>query len=91
MISMIESIDFAGVVGSYVHNSVRPGLGRVAALVSLKTPAAVSANAEQVKALQVLAERLAMHAAGMKPQFLNRASVPADAVQREEGLFLLLC
>lgn len=72
-------------IGSYVHNSVRPTLGRVASLVSLKFPAAVSSNAEQLSALQLLADRLAMHAAGLKPAHLNRAAVPADVVQREEG------
>jgi translation elongation factor EF-Ts len=81
----------SGVIGSYVHNTVRPSLGRVASLVSLKFPAAVSTNTEQLTVLQLLADRLAMHTAGLKPAHLNRASVPADAVQREESAFAVCC
>ncbi len=79
-----------GVVGAYVHNSVRAGLGRVAALVSLRTSAAAAASlsAENRAALRALADKLAMHAAGVKPLYSTRASVPADAVAREEAIHL---
>lgn len=33
-----------------------------------------------------LAHQLAMHAAGMKPQFLDRASVPSAALDKERAI-----
>jgi elongation factor Ts len=79
----------SGVVGAYVHNTVRPSLGRVASLVALKTSSpAVTAQPETKAALLALADKLAMHTAGVKPLYTNRASVPKDVVDREEGLYI---
>ena len=56
-----------GVVGTYVHNAVRPGLGQIAALVALRVSPSVTMSADVTVGLHTLANKLAMHAAGLKP------------------------
>jgi elongation factor Ts len=65
-----------GGVFSYVHNVMAPGLGRIGVLVTL----ASNAPAEQ---LAVLGKQLAMHVAAANPLYLDIASVPQAALDRE--------
>jgi elongation factor Ts len=65
-----------GVVASYVHNSLAPGLGKIGVLVSLE-------SAADAEALAALGRQLAMHVAAANPLYLDRASVPASALDRE--------
>ena len=69
----------AGVVASYVHNSLAPGLGKIGVLVSLE-----SAAAEE--ALTALGRQLAMHVAAANPLYLDIAAVPAAALERERAV-----
>ncbi|WP_429885035.1 translation elongation factor Ts [Geoalkalibacter halelectricus] len=64
-----------GVVASYVH-----GGGKIGTLVELRTE---KADAEEV---QALAKQIAMHVAAANPQFLVRADVPADVLERERDI-----
>jgi elongation factor Ts len=65
-----------GHVASYVHNMVSHGLGKIGVLVALE-----SAAGEDV--LAPLGRQLAMHVAAANPQYLDVASVPAAALDRE--------
>jgi elongation factor Ts len=65
-----------GHVASYVHNMVSPGLGKIGVLVALESVAG-----EDV--LAPLGRQLAMHVAAANPQYLDVASVPAAALDRE--------
>jgi len=65
-----------GVVATYVHGSVRPGMGRIGVLVALESDA-------DPKALGELGHQLAMHVAAANPAALSRAAVDAALVQRE--------
>jgi elongation factor Ts len=65
-----------GHVASYVHNMVSPGLGKIGVLVALESVAG-----ENV--LAPLGRQLAMHVAAATPQYLDVASVPAAALDRE--------
>jgi elongation factor Ts len=65
-----------GHVASYVHNMVSPGLGKIGVLVALESVAG-----EDV--LVPLGRQLAMHVAAANPQYLDVASVPAAALDRE--------
>jgi len=65
-----------GHVASYVHNMVSPGLGKIGVLVALE-----SAASEEV--LAPLGRQLAMHVAAANPLYLDAASVPAAALERE--------
>jgi elongation factor Ts len=65
-----------GTVFSYVHNTLGPGLGKIGVLVTL----ASSASADQ---LAGLGKQLAMHVAAANPLYLEIASVPRAALDRE--------
>jgi elongation factor Ts len=68
-----------GRVFSYVHNVLAPGLGRIGVLVTL----ASSAPPEQ---LAELGKQLAMHVAAANPLYLDIASVPEAALDRERDV-----
>jgi elongation factor Ts len=68
-----------GVVVSYVHNALAPGLGKIGVLVALES----TADAER---LAGLGRQLAMHVAAANPQYLDSASVDATALERERGI-----
>jgi len=63
-----------GVVTSYVH-----GAGKIGVLVELQT----ESTDEKIAAL---GKQLAMHVAAAAPQYLDRASVPADIVEKEKEI-----
>ena len=68
-----------GAIGSYVHNSVAPGLGRIAVLVGLE-----SAGASE--RLDGLARQLAMHVAAASPQWTAIDGIDPAALERERGV-----
>jgi elongation factor Ts len=68
-----------GVVASYVHNSISPGLGKIGVLVALESAASAAV-------LTPLGRQLAMHVAAANPQYLDVASVPAAALDRERAV-----
>lgn len=69
----------AGVVASYVHLAVKPGLGKIGVLVALES------TAEPAK-IEVLGKQLAMHVAAANPQAVGRADVNAAALARERNI-----
>jgi elongation factor Ts len=68
-----------GVIGSYVHNSVSDGLGRIGVLVALES----SGKADELSALGRL---VAMHVAAANPQALDAASLDPAIVKREKDV-----
>src|SRR5262245_34410212 len=70
-----------GGVFSYVHNTLGPGIGRIGVIVAL----ASSVDADQ---LASLGKQLAMHIAAASPLYLDIASVPQSALDRERGVLL---
>ena len=62
-----------------MHNSLAPGLGKIGVLVALESEAAG-------EALATLGRQLAMHVAAANPQYLDIASVPAAALDRERAV-----
>jgi elongation factor Ts len=68
-----------GVVASYMHNSLAPGLGKIGVLVALESEAASDA-------LAALGRQLAMHVAAANPQYLDVSSVSAAALDRERAV-----
>lgn len=69
----------AGLIASYVHNTLGPGLGRIGVVVALDSPAPPEHLAE-------LGKQLAMHVAAAGPLYLDIASVPAAALERERAV-----
>ena len=65
-----------GVVASYVHSALAPGLGKIGVLVALES----SAPADPLAAF---GRQLAMHVAAANPQALDIKSVDPKALERE--------
>lgn len=70
-----------GVVISYVHNSVKDGLGRLGVLVGIES------EAEQVN-LSTVGKQIAMHIAATSPQSLNIEDLDQDLVKRERQVLI---
>ena len=70
-----------GIVASYVHDTLGPGLGKIGVLVALESTAAEDA-------LMTLGRQLAMHVAAANPLYLDTASVPGAALERERAVLL---
>lgn len=70
-----------GVVGSYVHNAVADGMGKIAVIVALESKAAG-------EELATFAKQLAMHIAACSPLALDSSSVEASIIEREKAVLL---
>ena len=66
-----------GVVASYVHNSVAPGLGKIGILVALESDGDTSK-------LETLGKQLAMHIAASNPIYLMLDEVTPQIIKTEE-------
>ena len=69
-----------GVVTSYIHTAIRPGLGRIGVLVALES----TGDAEKLTAL---GKQIAMHVAAAHPQFLSTDSVDSASLEREKAIY----
>ena len=68
-----------GVIGSYMHNALAPGLGKIGVLVALEGGAATAA-------LEGLGKNLAMHVAASSPLAVSRDDLDPASVQRERAV-----
>ena len=68
-----------GVVVSYVHNSVAPGLGKIGVLVALE-------SAADKGALETLGKQLAMHIAAANPQALTGEDLDSATIERQRSI-----
>jgi len=66
-----------GVIGSYTHNSVEEGLGKIGVLVALES----TAKADDLKRF---GRMLAMHVAASSPQAIDPSGLAPDIVRREK-------
>jgi elongation factor Ts len=69
----------AGAIGSYMHNSISEGLGKIGVIVALES----TGNAEELKRF---GKMVAMHIAASNPQALDSASLDPDVVRREKDV-----
>jgi elongation factor Ts len=68
-----------GVVVSYVHNAVKPGLGKIGVLVALESEG-------DPEALNQLGKQLAMHIAAANPQALTGDELDPSLIERERAI-----
>ncbi|XP_031491259.1 elongation factor Ts, mitochondrial [Nymphaea colorata] len=76
------SVSSHGVVSSYLHTSPKPGLGRIAGLLTLE----VENDAVQPDALHRVGSTLAMHIVAAKPLFLSKDMVSSEALESEKDI-----
>jgi elongation factor Ts len=67
-----------GVVASYVHGALKPGLGKIGVIVGL--------SGKVDEALEVLGRQLGMHIAATRPDALSTAEVDPAALEREKRI-----
>ena len=70
-----------GVVSTYVHNAMKPGLGKIGVLVALESTA-------DAIAVGALGKQIAMHVAAASPLALTRDDVDADDLERERNILI---
>jgi elongation factor Ts len=68
-----------GVIGSYVHNSIADGLGKIGVLVALE-------SAGKTAELSALGRLVAMHVAATSPQAIDAAGLDPAVVEREKNV-----
>jgi len=68
-----------GVVATYTHNTVRPGLGKIGVLVAIK-------GGSELDALETLGRQVGMHIAAAKPDVLDIGDVEPAALDREKSV-----
>jgi len=70
-----------GVVATYVHNAVSPGVGRIGVLVALH-------GGGDKTALRELGRKIAMHVAATSPLALNTDDLDPAAVEKERAVLI---
>ena len=71
----------SGVVASYVHQPVKPGLGKIGVLVAVQ-------GESELEALEVLGRQVGMHVAASAPAALDIADVDPAALERERAVLM---
>ena len=67
-----------GVIGSYMHNTVTPSLGKIGVLVSLESEG-------DAKSLTGLGKQIAMHVAATKPLSVSRDTLDQMKIEKERN------
>ncbi|WP_308719326.1 translation elongation factor Ts [Komagataeibacter xylinus] len=71
----------SGVVATYVHGAVSPGLGKIGVLAAVEAPSAS-------EALEDLGRRIGMHVAATRPAALDVDSVDPQSLERERAVLV---
>ena len=69
----------SGTVATYMHNAVKPGLGKIGVLVALE-----GAGEQQV--MEQLGRQIGMHVAATRPEALDVNAVDPSALERERAV-----
>jgi elongation factor Ts len=68
-----------GVVASYIHNTIAPGLGKIGVIVALES----TGDAEELKSF---GRQVAMHIAAANPQSVDLESLDKAVIERERAV-----
>lgn len=71
----------SGIVASYVHSALRPGVGKIGVLAAVEAPS-------ESEALLTLGRQIGMHVAATRPAALEVASVDPEALERERQVLI---
>jgi elongation factor Ts len=70
-----------GVVATYVHSALRPGLGKIGVLVAIQ-------GTGELEVLTTLGRQMGMHIAAARPMALDTAGVDPAALEREKAILI---
>lgn len=70
-----------GVVATYVHQSLRPGLGKIGVLVALE-------GTGELDAMELLGRQMGMHVAASRPVSIDISGVDPAALEREKAILI---
>ena len=70
-----------GLVATYVHQALKPGLGRIGVLVGIEA-------ASELEALETLGRQIGMHVAATRPEALDTNAVDPAALERERAVLI---
>ncbi len=70
-----------GVVASYVHGALKPGLGKIGVLVAIEAES-------EIEALEQLGRQVGMHVAATRPDALDTDAVDPAALERERAVLI---
>jgi elongation factor Ts len=70
-----------GMVATYVHSALRPGLGKIGVLVAVQ-------GAGELEVLETLGRQMGMHIAASRPMALDSAGVDPAALEREKAILV---
>ena len=71
----------SGVVATYTHSAVKPGLGKIGVLAALEAPS-------EAEALETLGRQIGMHVAATRPDSLDVNAVDPSALEREKAVLM---
>ena len=71
----------SGVVATYVHNTLRPGLGKIGVLVAIE-------GTGEMAALETLGRQVGMHIAASTPEAVDIDGVDPAALAREKAVLI---
>ena len=69
----------SGTVATYMHNAVKPGLGKIGVLVALEA-------GSEIEALEQLGRQIGMHVAAARPTALDIDGVETSEIEREKAV-----
>jgi elongation factor Ts len=70
-----------GVVATYVHQPLKPGLGKIGVLAAVQAPG-------ELEAIELLGRQVGMHVAAAKPEALDIDAVDPAALERERAILV---
>ncbi|CAM9471322.1 unnamed protein product [Chrysoparadoxa australica] len=73
----------SGLIGTYVHGSPAPNMGKAGAVVALECLGCSDASALPSQMKEGSGKALAMHIVAAKPKFLHPESVPEEVIEKE--------
>ena len=68
-----------GTVATYMHNAVKPGLGKIGVLVALE-------GENEMQVMETLGRQIGMHVAATRPAALDITAVDPSALEREKAV-----
>jgi elongation factor Ts len=68
-----------GAVATYMHNAVKPGLGKIGVLVALE-------GENEMAVMETLGRQIGMHVAATRPAALDISAVEPSALEREKAV-----